>query len=155
MRRAASASRPRGSRRPSRGRKNNNSTQSTTSPITHCPRSGPGEPRPTWSSVLPSTFPPAALAESGDLVAGPVVGFLVAPCSFVRAASLVLPPDFPTRGPDWRKFDTRRWLRFRDLPWPLPGLPPFLGTGPHPIRLVFVAPRVTSTGHRTVDTPYE
>ncbi len=81
----------------------------------HRPHPGPCQPGPTWSSVLPSTSPPAALAEFGDAVAGPVVWCLVAPCSFVRMASLVPPPHFPTRRPDWRKLDARRWLRFRDL----------------------------------------
>jgi hypothetical protein len=64
------------------------------------PHPGPRQSRPTWSSVLPSTFPPAALAERGDLAAGPVVRSLVAPCSFVRAACLVPSPHFPTRRPD-------------------------------------------------------
>jgi len=71
---------------------------------------------PLWVSVLASTFPPPALAESGNLVAGPVVWFLVAPCSLVRAACLVPPPHFPTRRPDCPKFDARLWLRFGDLP---------------------------------------
>ncbi len=82
------------------------------------------------------SFSPAALAESGDFVAGPVVRFLVAPCSFVRAACLVRPPHFPTHRPDWRKLEARRWLRFRDLrqpPW-------------------FRSPRVTGTAAIALDT---
>ena len=94
------------------------------------PRTSPARTSPVRADLViraPSTFRPAALAECGDLVAGAVVRFLVAPCSFVRAACFV-PPG---------------WLRVPAPPPALPGLPPFLGTGPHPIRPVFVAPRVT------------
>jgi hypothetical protein len=80
--------------------------------------------------LRPPLFRPAALAECGDLVAGAVVGFFVAPCSFVRAACLMPPAHCPTHRPDWRTVNPRRWLRFPGLPWPWPGLP--LSSAPDP-----------------------
>ena len=68
----------------------------------HRPRSHPRPSGPIWVSVLPSTFPLAALAERGDLVAGPVVRSLVAlrscVASLVPTLRRIFRPASPTPG---------------------------------------------------------
>jgi hypothetical protein len=87
-------------------------------------------PRPRWLSigwpltVLPSTSLLVALAERGDLVAGPVGCLFVAPCSSVRAACSVPPALFRPVGPTDENSSRDVGSGCSISPRPLSGVPP-------------------------------